>query len=73
MQNIVLADKPAITTTIQSLPASLLDELLTELSTLASVYQKPAATFLGQGRFGAEAMQQAAIEYAILLDPFFLH
>jgi AP-1 complex subunit beta-1 len=36
--------------------------LLTELSTLASVYHKPPEAFLGQGRFGAEAMQRAAIE-----------
>ncbi|KAF2808077.1 Adaptor protein complex beta subunit [Mytilinidion resinicola] len=61
-KNIVLSDKPPITSTIQSLPAPLLEQLLTELSTLASVYHKPPETFLGQGRFGAEAMQKAAIE-----------
>jgi AP-1 complex subunit beta-1 len=61
-QSIVLSEKPPITTTIGSLPPALLEELLTELSTLASVYHKPAAAFLGQGRFGAEAMQKAAIE-----------
>lgn len=64
MQNIVLSDKPAITSTIQSLPPQLLEQLLAELSTLASVYHKPPEAFLGQGRFGAEAMQRAAIEYA---------
>jgi AP-1 complex subunit beta-1 len=58
----VLSDKPPITTTIRSLPPQLLETLLTELSTLASVYHKPPEAFLGQGRFGAEAMQQAAIE-----------
>jgi AP-1 complex subunit beta-1 len=61
-QNIVLSDKPPITSTIRSLPPQLLENLLTELSTLASVYQKPPEAFLGQGRFGAEAMQRAAIE-----------
>jgi AP-1 complex subunit beta-1 len=61
-QNIVLSDKPPITTTIRSLPPQLLETLLTELSTLASVYHKPPEAFLGQGRFGAEAMQRAAIE-----------
>ncbi|KAF2735412.1 AP-1 complex subunit beta-1 [Polyplosphaeria fusca] len=61
-KSIVLSEKPPITTTIGSLPPALLEELLTELSTLASVYHKPAAAFLGQGRFGAEAMQKAAIE-----------
>jgi AP-1 complex subunit beta-1 len=58
----VLSDKPPITTTIPSLPPQLLDSHLAELSTLASVYHKPPEAFLGQGRFGAEAMQQAAIE-----------
>jgi vesicle coat complex subunit len=62
-KNIVLSDKPPITSTIQSLPPALLEQLLTELSTLASVYHKPPEAFLGQGRFGAEAMQKAAIEY----------
>jgi len=63
-QKVVLSEKPPITSTIQSLPTALLDTLLGELSTLASVYHKPPETFLGQGRFGAEAMQKAAIEYA---------
>jgi hypothetical protein len=62
-KNIVLSEKPPITSTIQSLPPALLEQLITELSTLASVYQKPPEAFLGQGRFGAEAMQKAAIEY----------
>ncbi|KAF2819753.1 Adaptor protein complex beta subunit [Ophiobolus disseminans] len=61
-KDIVLSDKPPITTTIRSLPPQLLETLLAELSTLASVYHKPPEAFLGQGRFGAEAMQQAAIE-----------
>ena len=63
----MLSDKPAITSTIQSLPPQLLEQLLTELSSLASVYHKPPEAFLGQGRFGAEAMQKAAIEYALFL------
>jgi len=61
-KNVVLSEKPPITTTIQSLPPALLDTLIAELSTLASVYHKPPETFLGQGKFGAEAMQKAAIE-----------
>src|SRR5262249_41360089 len=43
----------------------LLERLLAELSTLASVYHKPPEQFVGQGRFGAEAIQQAAIEEQI--------
>ena len=61
-QNIVLSDKPPITNTIQSLPTALLDRLLTELSTLSSVYHKPPESFIGQGRYGADAVQKAAIE-----------
>ena len=45
-----------------SLPPALLDQLLTELSTLASVYHKPPETFVGQGRYGADAIQRAAIQ-----------
>lgn len=61
-RDIVLADRPAISTTIPGLPPALLDSLLAELSTLASVYHKPPAAFLGSGRFAADAMQRAAIE-----------
>ncbi|KAI4145192.1 MAG: hypothetical protein L6R39_003909 [Caloplaca ligustica] len=61
-QNVVLSDKPPITSTIQSLPPQLLDRLLTELSTLSSVYHKPPEAFIGQGRYGADAVQKAAIE-----------
>jgi vesicle coat complex subunit len=62
-KNIVLSDKPPIVTTIHSLPPALLDQLLTELSTLSSVYHKPPEQFVGHGRFGADAVQRAAIEY----------
>ncbi|KAI4208741.1 MAG: hypothetical protein LQ348_000062 [Seirophora lacunosa] len=61
-QNVILSDKPPITSTIQSLPPALLDRLLTELSTLSSVYHKPPEAFIGQGRYGADAVQKAAIE-----------
>lgn len=61
-KNVVLSQRPPIHTTIQSLPPVLLDQLISELSTLASVYHKPPAAFLGQGRFAAAAMQQAAID-----------
>lgn len=45
-----------------SLPPVLLNQLLRELSTLASVYHKPAETFVGHGRYGADALQTAAIQ-----------
>lgn len=60
-QNIILSQKPAISTTMTSLPPALLEQLLTELSTLASVYHKPPESFVGKGRFGADEIQRAAI------------
>lgn len=62
-KNIVLSEKPPITNNIASLPGPLLDQLLNELSTLASVYHKPPEQFIGQGRYGSDAVQKAAIEY----------
>lgn len=44
-----------------SLPPALLEQLLAELSTLASVYHKPPESFVGKGRFGADEIQRAAI------------
>ncbi|PGH31187.1 hypothetical protein GX50_06019 [[Emmonsia] crescens] len=61
-KNVVLSEKPPIVTTIQSLPPALLEQLLAELSTLASVYHKPPEQFVGQGKYGADAVQKAAIE-----------
>ncbi|KAK4994228.1 beta-adaptin [Elasticomyces elasticus] len=63
-KNIILAARPQITTTITSLPPLLLESLLPNLSTLASVYHKPPSTFLGHGRSSATALQAAAIEEA---------
>lgn len=62
LQNIILSQKPAISTTISSLPTALLEQLLSELSTLASVYHKPPESFVGKGRFGADEIQRAAIQ-----------
>lgn len=45
-----------------TLPPALLEQLLTELSTLASVYHKPPESFVGKGRFGADEIQQAALQ-----------
>lgn len=66
-KNVVLSEKPPIVTTIQSLPPALLEQLLAELSTLASVYHKPPEQFVGQGKYGADAVQKAAIEYVSIL------
>lgn len=64
-KKVVLSEKPPIVTTIQSLPPLVLEKLLSELSTLASVYHKLPEQFVGQGRFGADAVQRAAIQEQI--------
>ncbi|KAG6011070.1 hypothetical protein E4U21_000101 [Claviceps maximensis] len=61
-KNIVLSQKPTITTTMTTLSPTLLEQLLSELSTLASVYHKPPESFVGKGRFGADEIQRAAIQ-----------
>ncbi|KAG5920279.1 hypothetical protein E4U42_006252 [Claviceps africana] len=61
-KSIVLSQKPTITTTMTSLPPTLLEQLLSELSTLASVYHKPPESFVGKGRFGADEILRAAIQ-----------
>jgi AP-1 complex subunit beta-1 len=52
----VLSVKPPISLPQTTVSAAVLDELLGEISSLASVYHKPAATFIGRGRYGAEDM-----------------
>ena len=60
---VILAEKPPITSTIPNLPQSLLDQLLAELSTLASVYHKPPAAFMEVRRGkGLGGLMRRAIE-----------
>jgi hypothetical protein len=54
----VLANRPPISLPQTTVSPALLDELLGEISTLASVYHKPAETFVGKGRIGADAVQK---------------
>ncbi|KAM5537322.1 hypothetical protein V8D89_009052 [Ganoderma adspersum] len=55
---VVLSVRPPITLPRTTVSAGLLEELLGEIPLLASVYHKPAETFVGQGRIGADSMQQ---------------
>ena len=56
----VLAHRPPISIPRTSVAPGLLEELLGEISSLASVYHKPEETFVGRGRVGAEAVQRKA-------------
>lgn len=54
----MLADRPPISLPRTTVSQGVLDELLGEISTLASVYHKPVETFVGRGRIGADAVQK---------------
>ena len=62
-QSVVLAHRPPISLPRTTVAPALLNELLGEISNLASVYHKPAETFVGQGRVGADSMQRKGTEY----------
>jgi len=55
---VVLAHRPPISIPRTNVSPALLEELISEISTLASVYHKPAGTFIGLGRIGADSVQK---------------
>lgn len=61
----MLADKPVISDDINNLEPLLLEELLSQMSTLASVYHKPASTFVSRTHIAvqkAEDMEKKKFE-----------
>jgi len=59
---VVLADRPPISLPRTTVSPALLEELLGEISSLASVYHKPSETFVGRGRVGADSVQRKGTE-----------
>ncbi|TFL01783.1 clathrin binding protein [Pterulicium gracile] len=55
---VVLADRPPISIPQTTVAPALLEKLLGEISSLASVYHKPEETFVGKGRVGADSVQR---------------
>lgn len=55
---VILAHRPPISIPRTNVSSALLDELISEMPSLASVYHKPAGTFIGLGRIGADSMQK---------------
>ncbi|KAG8907527.1 beta-adaptin [Tulasnella sp. 417] len=55
---VVLAMRPPISLPRTTVSPAVLEELLGEIGSLASVYHKPAETFIGRGRIGAEETMQ---------------
>ena len=65
----ILAHRPPISIPRTNVSPALLDELISEVPTLASVYHKPAATFIGLGRIGADSVQRKE-EYVFVHSKF---
>ncbi|KEI42475.1 uncharacterized protein L969DRAFT_14673 [Mixia osmundae IAM 14324] len=61
-RSIILAPRPPISIPQSSLSPAILDELINEIGSLASVYHKPAESFIGRGRIGANDVQKKASE-----------
>ncbi|KAI9633131.1 clathrin binding protein [Dioszegia hungarica] len=61
-KSVVLSVRPPISLPQTTVSPAILEELLGEISSLASVYHKPAATFIGKGRLGAEEMAKRATD-----------
>ncbi|KAJ7279117.1 adaptin N terminal region-domain-containing protein [Mycena rebaudengoi] len=60
---VVLAHRPPISIPQTTVSPALLEELLGEVSSLSTVYHKPAETFIGQGRIGADSVQRKGAEF----------
>ncbi|THH28153.1 hypothetical protein EUX98_g6037 [Antrodiella citrinella] len=61
-KSVVQAHRPTITLPRTTVSPALLEELIGEISTLASVYHKPAETFVGRGRIAASAVPRKGSE-----------
>jgi hypothetical protein len=57
----VLATRPPISIPLTTVTPALLDELVSDLSSLASAYHKPESTFIGRGRLGADALAKKCV------------
>ncbi|KAF8346583.1 adaptin N terminal region-domain-containing protein [Amanita rubescens] len=60
---VVLAYRPPISIRRTTVSPALLEELLGEISSLASVYHKPPETFIGRGRVGADTVQRKGTDF----------
>ncbi|KAG2210778.1 hypothetical protein INT46_006848 [Mucor plumbeus] len=61
---VVLSEKPPIAGENEGISPALLETLLYDIGTLASVYHKPAETFIAGKKFGADNVSKAMTEHA---------
>ncbi|KAH6912000.1 clathrin binding protein [Coprinopsis sp. MPI-PUGE-AT-0042] len=59
-KSVVLSHRPPISIPRTTVAPAVLEELISEIGSLASVYHKPSETFIGKGRIGATEMQRKA-------------
>lgn len=59
-KDVVLANKPIITDDSATLEPALLKTLMEQISTLASVYHKPADTFVSRQRLAVQTVESVA-------------
>ncbi|KAF6749505.1 clathrin binding protein [Ephemerocybe angulata] len=57
-KSVVLSHRPPISIPRTTVAPAVLEELIGEIGSLASVYHKPAETFIGKGRLSADAIQR---------------
>lgn len=65
-KSVVLTHRPPISLPRTTVPPAILEELLSEIGSLASVYHKPADTFIGKARMGVDAVKKSIFEYVFL-------
>lgn len=68
-KSVVMTHRPPISLPRTTVPPAILEELLSEIGSLASVYHKPADTFIGKGRMGVDSVKRSAFEYVSLHAP----
>lgn len=62
-----MAHRPPISLPRTTVSPAVLEELIGEIGSLASVYHKPTETFVGKGRMGA--VKKNILEYVFFLLP----
>jgi hypothetical protein len=62
---VVLSYRPPISIPRTTVAPALLEELLGKIWSLSSVYHKPAETFVGLGRVGADSVLQKGAKYVV--------
>jgi len=69
-KEVVLAEKPVISDDARSIEASLLNELLSNMGTLASVYHKPPESFVSRARYPVSSgTGPVAVDYGAMSGP----